>query len=62
MFGIILKDHLSSMLCHKFHEDIIMQTRKILLSIHALFVHWKTQNFSGKCNILPFEKCPEHEQ
>ena len=31
MFGIILKSHLSSMLWHKFHEDIIMQKRKILL-------------------------------
>ena len=31
MFGIILKNHLSSMLWHKFHEDIKMQTRKILL-------------------------------
>ena len=26
MFGIILKRYLSSMLLHKFHEDIIMQT------------------------------------
>ena len=31
MFGIILKSHLSSMLWHNFHEDIIVQTRKILL-------------------------------
>ena len=31
MFDIILKSHLSSMLWHKFHEDIIMQTRKTLL-------------------------------
>ena len=31
MFGIILKSYLSSMLWHKFHEDIIMQIRKILL-------------------------------
>ena len=46
MFGIILKIYLSSMLWHKFHEDIIMQTRKILLQIHVLFVYWKTQNFS----------------
>ena len=29
MFGIILKNYLSSTLWHKFHEDIIMQTRKI---------------------------------
>ena len=28
MFGIILKRYLSSMLWHKFYEDIIMQTRK----------------------------------
>ena len=28
MFGIILKSIPSSMLWHKFHEDIIMQTRK----------------------------------
>ena len=26
MFGIILKNYSSSMLWHKFHEDIIMQT------------------------------------
>ena len=31
MFGIILKSHLFSMLWHYFHEDIIMQTREILL-------------------------------
>ena len=31
MFGIILKSYLSSMLWHKFHKHIIMQTRKILL-------------------------------
>ena len=31
MFGIILKSHLFSMLWHKFHEDIMMQTRKNLL-------------------------------
>ena len=33
MFGIILKSYLLSMLhvWHKFHEDIIMQTRKMLL-------------------------------
>ena len=46
MFGIILKNYLSSMLLHKFHEDIIMQTRKILLLIHVLFVYWKTLNYS----------------
>ena len=31
MFCIILKSHFSYMLWHKFHEDIIMQIRKILL-------------------------------
>ena len=31
MFGLILKRYLSSMLWHKFYEDIIMQTRNILL-------------------------------
>ena len=30
-FDIILKNYLSSMFWHKFHEDIIMQTRKMLL-------------------------------
>ena len=34
-----------------------MQTRKRLLQIHVLFVYWNTQNFSGKSNFLPFEKC-----
>ena len=55
MFGIILKSYLSSILWHKFHEDIIMQTRKLLLRIHVLIVYWKTQNFSGKYNILPLK-------
>ena len=31
IFGIILKSYLFSMVWHKFREDIIMQTRKILL-------------------------------
>ena len=31
VFVIILKSYLSSMLWHKFHEDIIMQTQKIVL-------------------------------
>ena len=31
MFGINLKSYLSSMLWHKFHEAIKMQTRKIVL-------------------------------
>ena len=31
MFGIILKSYLSSLLYHKFYEDVMMQTRKILL-------------------------------
>ena len=30
MFGINLKSYLSSLLLHKFHEDVMMQTRKIL--------------------------------
>ena len=30
MFGIILNNSLSSMFGRKFHEDVIMQTRKIL--------------------------------
>ena len=30
-FGINLKSYLFSMLWHKFYEDVIMQTRKILL-------------------------------
>ena len=39
-----------------------MQTQKLLLGIHVLFVYWKTQNFRGKNNILPFEKCEENKQ
>ena len=31
MFGIILKSYLSSVLWRKFHEDIIMQTRKYII-------------------------------
>ena len=38
----------------------MMQTRKILLCIHVLFVYWKMHNYSGKNNILPSEKCAEH--
>ena len=38
-----------------------MQTRNILLGIHVLFVYWKTQNFSGKYNTLPFEKSADHK-
>ena len=34
--------------------------KKNIIELHALFVYWKTQNFSGKYNILPFEKCAEH--
>ena len=60
MFGIILNSYLSSMLWHKFHEDVTKQTRKILLRIHVLFVYWKTQTFSKKYNFLPFEKCAKH--
>ena len=60
MFDIILKNDLSSMLWHKFHEDIMIQTRIISLWTHVLFVYWKMQNFSWKYNILPFEKCAEH--
>ena len=59
MFGIILKSYLSSILWHKFQEDIIRQARKIISGIHVLLVYWKTQTFSGKYNILPFEKCAE---
>ena len=43
------------MLWQTFREDILMFTRKKLLRIHVLFVYWKTQNFSAKYNILPFE-------
>ena len=39
-----------------------MQTRKIVFRIHVFFVYVKTQNFSGKYNILPFEKWAEHLQ
>ena len=60
LFGIILKSYLSSMLWRKFYEDVMMQTRKILLWIHVLNVYWKMQNFSGKYNFLPFEKCAEY--
>ena len=60
MFGIILSSYLSSMLGHKFHGDVMMHKRKILLRIHALFVYWKKQNFNGICYFLPFEKCTKH--
>ena len=38
----------------------MLQTRKILLLLHVLFVYWKTQNFSGKNKFLSLEKCAEH--
>ena len=44
IFGIILNSYLSSMSGHKYHDNIIMQTRNILPRIHVLFVYWKTQN------------------
>ena len=62
MFGIILKSYVSSILWYIFNEDSKMQTRKILLWVHVLFVYWKTQSFNGKYNILSFEKCVEHLQ
>ena len=31
MFGIILNSYLSSILGHKFHEDVVMQARNIFL-------------------------------
>ena len=60
MFGIILKRYLTTMVWQNLYEVIIMQTRYISLRTHVLFVYWKTQNFSGKYNILPFEKCADH--
>ena len=54
MIGIILKNYLFSMLGHNFHEDVILQTRKIVLRLHVLFVYWK-KHFTGKDNFLPFE-------
>ena len=60
MFGFIWKNYLSPIIWHNFHKDIILQTRKISLWIHVLFIYWKTQNFSGKYNILPFKKYAEH--
>ena len=38
-FWYFLKRYLSSMLWHNYHEDFIMQTRKIVLSIHVLNVY-----------------------
>ena len=43
------------------------RARQMIYQLHwkwyitVLFVYWKTQNFSEKYNILPFEKCAEHE-
>ena len=38
----------------------MMQSRKILLRMHVLFVYWNTKNFSGKFINLAFEKFAEH--
>ena len=61
MCGIMIKSYLSSMLWHLFHEDAIIQRRKMSFLIYALIVYWKTQNFSGKYNFLHFKKCADHE-
>ena len=38
----------------------MMQTRKnIIVNICTVCI-WKTQNFSGKYDFLPLEKCAEH--
>ena len=60
MFVFILKSYFSPIIWHNYHKDIILQTRTISLWIHVLFIYWKTQNSSGKNNILPFDKCAEH--
>ena len=57
MFGIILNNYLSSMSGHKFHCNVVMQTRNILHWIHVLFVYWKKQNVNEIHNFLHFEKC-----
>ena len=38
MHGIILKTYLSSMLWHKFNEDIIMQRAQVTGNVSATFV------------------------
>ena len=40
------------MLGHNFHEDVMVQTRKILLWIYVLFVYWKKQTFDGIGNFF----------
>ena len=39
MLGIIFKSYISTMFWHKFHENIMMQIRKILLLINALYIY-----------------------
>ena len=56
VLGIILNSYLFSMLGQKFYEDVVMQTRNIILLIHIL----KRQNSHGIGNFLPFEKCAGH--
>ena len=56
------KSYLSSMLWRNFHEDIIMKTQEIFFVNTCTVCILETQNFSGKYNILPFEKCAEHLQ
>ena len=62
MFDIILKNYYSSILWHKFHEDIIMQTRIIIIvnTCTVCILENAKKKISGKYNILPFEKCAEH--
>ena len=36
------------------------ETKNIIVNTCTVCTVWKTQNFSGKYNILPFEKCAEH--
>ena len=55
MFGIILKSYLFSMFWHKFHEDIIMQTRKnTIVNTCTVGILEKKENISGKYNIFAF--------
>ena len=56
-----LKKYLSSMLWHNFYKDFIIQTRKISLWIHVLFVYWKTQKGSYMVWEINIRVCPSLE-
>ena len=60
MFGIILKSYPSSMLWHKFNEDIIMQTRKKYREYMYCLYNGKRKISVEYVTFYLLKKCAEH--